>query len=284
MPVITSKICGQLRSIRRAAHVEFSLGKIRIGKKSSRPFDALDPEIIPPASDLTVTDIQFLYPYIRWSGAFREDKPWREAREDIDLAPSLRRDMETIHAVKNDFGYYTRRTPLDYLIRYVHSKFELESPGKLHLKTRSKFFERIGGVRGGFMGVPYYTLWHGTEDVATNFVVVHTEKPAWYDATHILAYMAMIHTERRRRQMTDCTMYGLSTNSKEFWFYQLDNESRWSYLVLKPEEDYSGEVDYAQEIAGLLTFIFHEAVVLSQGQKKRKGKGELNVVEFDYRI
>jgi hypothetical protein len=42
----------------------------------------------------------------------------------------------------------------------------------------------------------------------------------------------MVHKARKCRGKNDCTVYGLATNSKDFWFYQVDNESNVSFWPL----------------------------------------------------
>lgn len=50
----------------------------------------------------------------------------------------------------------------------------------------------------------------------------------------------MVHKARKCRGKKDCVVYGLATDSKDFWFYQVNNESMVSF----PSECFDIYTDY----------------------------------------
>lgn len=82
-----------------------------------------------------------------------------------------------------------RKTRLDFLIQHVFQ--QLNGPNfseALSLKIGLEFT-----YRGIFYGVPYYSLWYGpVDELATNFVVVHTETPGYFDEAVVLAFMSKL--------------------------------------------------------------------------------------------
>lgn len=108
----------------------------------------------------------------------------------------------------------------------------------------------------------------------------------------------MVHKARKCRGKKDCTVYGLATNSKDFWFYQVNNESmvgfprenfdfdiyllitilQWSHTYLEPAHEY-----FHEDIGCLLAFIFREAHKLSQKCTKKKKPDNYSVSQLNIR-
>ncbi|KAJ5760816.1 hypothetical protein N7520_007972 [Penicillium odoratum] len=104
-------------------------------------------------------------------------------------------------------------------------------------------------------------------DLSTNFVVVHTDTPAFYDEGTVQKYMGMIYAARKQCGKKNCIVYGLATDSNEYWFYQVDNEGYWSHTVVKPMDEY-----FYEDIAGLLASILRKAHILSKERETSKMK------------
>lgn len=86
-----------------------------------------------------------------------------------------------------------RRTRLDVLVNHVFKRVNEAIDYSLTLQSDVEFI--FGGVpcaskNYGIYGVPYYSLWYGlVEDFSTNFIVVHTETPGYFDEATVHAYM-----------------------------------------------------------------------------------------------
>lgn len=85
------------------------------------------------------------------------------------------------------------RTRLDVLLSHVCRRVNEAINHSLTLQSDVELI--FGGVpragkNYGIYGVPYYSLWYGpVEDFSTNFVVVHTETPGFFDEATVHAYM-----------------------------------------------------------------------------------------------
>jgi hypothetical protein len=72
------------------------------------------------------------------------------------------------------------------------------------------------------------------EAQAINLVVVDVNHSR---ASHggqgqILAYMAMVWAERKRRKQSDCTVYGCLTDSVDFYFFRVAHDGTWSKVPI----------------------------------------------------
>ncbi|KAL2845263.1 hypothetical protein BJY01DRAFT_247739 [Aspergillus pseudoustus] len=80
-------------------------------------------------------------------------------------------------------------------------------------------------------GVMDYTLWWGiADDLETNLVVVEAKAKdaASLSRAQALVSMAMIHAARKRAGKRDCRVFGIGTDSYDFWFLAIDNNSVWT--------------------------------------------------------
>ncbi|KAL2801091.1 hypothetical protein BJX66DRAFT_289002 [Aspergillus keveii] len=79
----------------------------------------------------------------------------------------------------------------------------------------------------GFMD---YTLWWGhQDDLETNLVVVEAKAlgGASLGMKQALVSMAMIHSARKKSGKKDCRIFGIGTDSFDFFFLAIDNDSTW---------------------------------------------------------
>ncbi|KAJ5181488.1 hypothetical protein N7449_011635 [Penicillium cf. viridicatum] len=112
-------------------------------------------------------------------------------------------------------------------------------------------------------GTPDWFLWYaphtnnGKEVVAINLVIVVTEHGQSTDGVcRTLAYMTMIHTQRRAEGKADCSVFGLSTDNNQFHFLQINDKSEWSQLVLN-------YLNHLREIVEMLAYFHKQALILS---------------------
>ncbi|KAJ5950237.1 uncharacterized protein N7479_008650 [Penicillium vulpinum] len=112
-------------------------------------------------------------------------------------------------------------------------------------------------------GSPDWFLWYGPyaekekENVAINSVIVETEHGRSTDGVpQALAYMGMIHTQRRAEGKVDSSVFGLSTDNDQFHFLTIDDKSEWSQLDLN-------YVHHFQEIVERLAYFHKHASTLS---------------------
>ncbi|KAJ6093158.1 hypothetical protein N7486_008447 [Penicillium sp. IBT 16267x] len=143
---------------------------------------------------------------------------WMKSRQYTPLTETFQRLLNAIRLHEPN-NVTIRRTRLDLLLNHVFTRVNEAVSYSLTLQSDVEFT---------FGGLP---LWYGpVEDFATNFIVVHTETPGYFDEATVHTYMGMVHAARKCRGQKNCTVYGLATNSKEFWFYQVNNESKVSFL------------------------------------------------------
>ncbi|KAL4787646.1 hypothetical protein BJX76DRAFT_354125 [Aspergillus varians] len=80
-----------------------------------------------------------------------------------------------------------------------------------------------------------YCLWWGSpDDLETNLVVVEAKASGHASAgrCQALVSMAMIHTARKQAGKRDCQVFGIGTDSYEFNFITIDNNSEYSWVNL----------------------------------------------------
>ncbi|KAJ5965040.1 uncharacterized protein N7479_004916 [Penicillium vulpinum] len=120
-------------------------------------------------------------------------------------------------------------------------------------------------------GRPDYGVWYGEkEDFDLNLVIMEAKRPncGTQGVPQALAYM-------------DTTVYGISTDTMNFTFMKLDNESRWSFKPVGV-----GENSFEQ-VLGLLVYIMEKAASMSPATSKgtsrrtQQGSGESDLI-FDH--
>ncbi|KAJ5774383.1 hypothetical protein N7457_009279 [Penicillium paradoxum] len=72
------------------------------------------------------------------------------------------------------------------------------------------------------------------EAEAVNLVVIQVKCGGFCSTAdgQILTYMAMAWAARKRRNQTDCTIYGCLIDSREFRFFQISHDGLWSQTIL----------------------------------------------------
>ncbi|PYH97695.1 hypothetical protein BO71DRAFT_465864 [Aspergillus ellipticus CBS 707.79] len=95
---------------------------------------------------------------------------------------------------------------------------------KRHVEARVVYKDRPRLLRGQCD----YSLWYGAqEDLETNLVVVEAKAlgGANEGAYQALIYMGMVHRDRKKAGKENCTMYGISSDSFDFYFIEISNDS-----------------------------------------------------------
>ncbi|KAJ5814306.1 uncharacterized protein N7503_001056 [Penicillium pulvis] len=82
-----------------------------------------------------------------------------------------------------------------------------------------------------------------------------------------LAYMGCVHQERKRTPGRSATVYGITTDSKEWRFLRINDQGEWALAVYPYEEE-----DNYEKVATMLAFIMHQAVILSPYASKTHSK------------
>lgn len=126
---------------------------------------------------------------------------------------------------------------LGILLLDVHTKPpNPNSPGSPPIPISSKFefsfqpFSRPGTRDTSLSGVPSYLLWYGPdvgEDLAVNSIIVETkEGQSAAGVPQCLAYMGMVHQQRRYENKVNHTIFGLSTDNDQFHFLLISSEGK----------------------------------------------------------
>ncbi|KXG50158.1 uncharacterized protein PGRI_061250 [Penicillium griseofulvum] len=145
-------------------------------------------------------------------------------------------------------------------IKSLHLQFErsIERPWK------------VKGERVLLSGVVDYSLWFGRpEDYETNLVMVEAKKPEALKAGvfQCLAYMGMIHHTRKTSKMFDTSVYGVATDSFEWHFIHIRENSEYAIRIYHWDTGKS-------KILSLLYMIFETAAgssAISQRKRWRQG-------------
>jgi hypothetical protein len=74
--------------------------------------------------------------------------------------------------------------------------------------------------------------------MACHLVIIEAKRRGCFpDQGQILAYMAMVQTNRRSRGQSNWTVWGALTDGWVFHFYQLNMEGEWSVLQLQARRE-----------------------------------------------
>jgi hypothetical protein len=83
------------------------------------------------------------------------------------------------------------------------------------------------------MGRTDFSFYFGDEEAqAINLVIEARPQGDFNGEGQILACMAMVLAERKKRKQSDCTVFGCLTDSEEFSFFRLTHDGTWSKVVL----------------------------------------------------
>lgn len=96
----------------------------------------------------------------------------------------------------------------------------------------------LAGMKCSLRGFPSFSLWYGPrdgEDLAVNSIIVETRRgKSSTGVAQCLAYMGMVHTQRRYEDKMNHPIFGLSTDNDQFHFLMISGEgnvSKSSVLV-----------------------------------------------------
>ncbi|KAI3299676.1 hypothetical protein DTO002I6_1903 [Penicillium roqueforti] len=120
-----------------------------------------------------------------------------------------------------------------------------------------------------------YGIWYGDmEDLALIAAVVRT-KPGEVQKgiAQTLASMGCVHRRRKNLKKNDCTIYGLVTDDKDFWFLKISHDSNWSVhpVMARCSRD-------CEKVLGMLVYFFEKAVMAYPRSNK---SGQLHAQESD---
>ncbi|KAJ5490044.1 hypothetical protein N7453_010869 [Penicillium expansum] len=175
-------------------------------------------------------------------------------------------EVETGFGLKkvNDINWAQFRTPFEIADCCQHTlnmldDFRIQIPPRLGILLLDPF-SRHGTRDTPLSGVPSYLLWYGPdvgEDLAVNSIIVETkEGQSAAGVPQCLAYMGMVHQQRRYENKVNHTIFGLSTDNDQFHFLLISSEGKWSQLDL----NYSS---HRQQIVETLAYFHTQASVLS---------------------
>ncbi|KAJ5893575.1 hypothetical protein N7495_005266 [Penicillium taxi] len=162
------------------------------------------------------------------------------------------------------------RFTLNYLLVFAYNYTTSHSNQKnlqLQVETQWSYgpvtFE---GVRYNMGGKPAYCLCYGQkEDVAVGVVIVEVKQAesASSGLAQTLAYMGCVHQYRKKAGKVDTTVYGIATDTTNFIFLKINNNSEWSqHWVTARLNDF-------EQVVGILVFFFREASMMSPSHSKR---------------
>lgn len=87
-------------------------------------------------------------------------------------------------------------------------------------------------MKWSLRGFPTFSLWYGPkvrEDLAVNSIIVETRRgQSAAGVPQCLAYMGMVHTQRRYEGKVNHPIFGLATDNEEFHFLVISGEGNVS--------------------------------------------------------
>lgn len=154
----------------------------------------------------------------------------------------------------------------------IHDERRGKGAKPLHLQTENTHpCESITYIQNPYRAgnIPDQTLWYGPQkDMSCSLVVVETPNLEILDAgpSQLLAYMAMIHKKRLQEDRNNCTVYGICTNYRHYYFFEIDNESKlWTLLISKCNY-------WPEYIDNIIAEFAHQAALLSSAHTGKNSK------------
>ncbi|KAL3492727.1 hypothetical protein BJX62DRAFT_202234 [Aspergillus germanicus] len=161
--------------------------------------------------------------------------PLETVLSDFESATRGSKDNETKMRSRLDVIFYLTHADTQ---RSAYYRNELLTPrvaqhiDEVHFATEKQISQSITYQQAqchlnGFMD---YTLWWGhRDDLETNLVVVVAKAlgGASLGMKQALVSMAMIHSARKKSGKKDCRVFGIGTDSFDFFFVAIDNDSTW---------------------------------------------------------
>ncbi|KAJ5687108.1 hypothetical protein N7536_009727 [Penicillium majusculum] len=214
-----------------------------------------------------------------------EDTNWTQLRAPFEITDHCNKILSEIDAaISRSDGRpdLVIRLRLELLLDAVHAIPPSPDSTPIPVLSKSPFLfgpvvykEKVHCLQG----TPDWFLCCGSntnkakENVAINLVIVVTERGQSADGvSRTLAYMAMIHTQRRAEGKADCSVFGLSTDNNQFHFLQINDKSEasrsellWSQLVLN-------YFNHLQEIVEKLAYFHKQASILSASDRSGETK------------
>jgi hypothetical protein len=106
-----------------------------------------------------------------------------------------------------------------------------EDPAKLELQHETPLSRRVShnGETKLLTGFADYTIWYDSakkNTLATNLLIVEAKRRFQTDAAlpQLVAYMGLIHTQRKEESKQNCVVYGASSDGLDFRFCRIDND------------------------------------------------------------
>ncbi|KAJ5928017.1 hypothetical protein N7466_006973 [Penicillium verhagenii] len=217
-------------------------------------------------SELSLSDIELAFHLIR--GGNTDWTLYQAPFQISEISSSYLRALDASIFNKDGIHEIALRQRLATLLTMVysvppkdprfHSLIKISISGKRRFSFYPVIYE---GEMTCLQGIPDYSTWYDPEGweeyLAMNFFVVETKTgQSGQSVPQGLAYMAMIHAQRRYEGMTVHAVFGLSTDNSQFNFLQINTSGEWSQITL----EYS---THRQEIVETLAYIHRHASILS---------------------
>ncbi|CRL22334.1 unnamed protein product [Penicillium camemberti] len=224
---------------------------------------------------LTLPDVEHIFNLTK-----TEDTNWTQLRAPFEITDYCNKILKEVDAAisrsngRLDLVMKLRlELRLELLLTAVYAT--PPSPGSTPIPVSSKrpfLFEPVAYKEKVYclQGTPDWFLWYcpdtkkEEESVAINLVIVVTEHGQSADGvSRTLAYMAMIHTQRRAEGKADCSVFGLSTDNNQFHFLQIND---------KGEASGSELLGITEEIVEKLAYFHKQASILSASDRSGETK------------
>ncbi|KKZ68314.1 hypothetical protein EMCG_05989 [[Emmonsia] crescens] len=143
------------------------------------------------------------------------------------------------------------------------------APVSLQFETKLSFPVEVHGQTKLLVGKADYALWYNTEeDMGTNLLVVEAKKKffAYSAIPQLIAYMGIVHQQRKLAGRRNAVVYGIASDSYEFRFLRLDNNSK---LSKSPVYDW---VSHAADIVSYIRFTIRAAILESPSTSPYSGE------------
>ncbi|KAL2824065.1 hypothetical protein BDW59DRAFT_162832 [Aspergillus cavernicola] len=264
-------------------HLEEDIEKLQVHSKMLGDSTVLatcsfELDLLKPTFNLTRGVSSNPYWTRRWDALGLRLEDLDRVLQDVNKAVRIRDEPERLirprleAILESTLVHGKRASNLPSVLAQSMKHFQWQYQTRVEMTINYKNAERqLNGI------VDFNLQWGSPENLETNLVVVMADSlggasRARYQA---LLSMAMIHRARKDAGMRDCRVFGLGTDSYEFHFILIDNNSEYSWHIIHWDSD-----QHRVDIISRLTTIMRDAATLASTSPRDSNTAEKSVSEI----
>ncbi|KAH2783378.1 hypothetical protein KXW19_005756 [Aspergillus fumigatus] len=139
------------------------------------------------------------------------------------------------------------RSRLEIILVAVLASKKRESAsayGSLHLQFENSLSLPWSYLNGDYVleGTTNYSIWYGGQKRETNLLLLCALRRGNIGRYRALSSMAILHHARKRAGRNDTTVYGIVTDTDEWRFLCINNESQYSGCIMNWDKGQQGDI------------------------------------------